>query len=96
MRSPTIPFRTEHEAAGERRRSGPASRGARATARWRERRAQGSLVVPVELFAEEVEALVRTGWLDPRYAAARPRIGRAVADLVEHVVEGLHRAGTRR
>ena len=65
-----------------------ASPGARATARWRRRLAKGSLVVPVELFDHEVEALIRHGFLDRADARARRRIGRAVADLVEQVLSG--------
>ena len=34
---------------------------ARATARWRRRKARGSFVVPVELFDHEVEALIDMG-----------------------------------
>ena len=67
--------------------SDPASAGARATARWRRRKAKGSFVVPVELFNDEVHALVRLGLLPPGDASHRRRIGRAVADLVERVLE---------
>ena len=63
------------------------SAGAMATARWRERKAQGSFMVPVELFKHEVDWLVRRGLVrcdqvDDRYA-----IGDAVARLVEAVVK---------
>ena len=58
-----------------------------ATARWRRRKARGSCVVPVELFDHEVEALIRLGFLGARRLPARRRIGRAVADLVERVLE---------
>ena len=63
------------------------SPGARATARWRRQLAKGLLVVRVELFNHEVEALIHHGFLERADAHARRRIGRAVADLVEHVLK---------
>jgi hypothetical protein len=65
----------------------PRSAAALATARWRRRKTKGSLVVPVELFNDEVQALVRLGLLPAGDASHRRRIGRAVADLVERVLE---------
>lgn len=73
--------------AGEHSRSDPASAGARATARWRRRRARGSLIVPVELFNDEVQVLIRLGLLPSGDASHRRLIGRAAADLVERVLE---------
>ena len=70
-----------------------ASPGARATARWRRRKARGSCVVPVELFDHEVEALIDHRFLERADARARSRIGRAVAKLVEHVLERARRNG---
>jgi hypothetical protein len=64
----------------------PASAGARATARWCKRQARGSFVVPVELFAHEVEALVRCGLLPRARAHDRRWVGHAVARLVERVL----------
>jgi hypothetical protein len=78
------------------RRNDPNSSGARATARWRQRRARGSLVVPVELFGDEVQALVRLGLLPPGDASHRGRIGSAIEDLVERVLERAARTGARR
>ena len=63
------------------------SAGAIATARWRERKAQGSFVVPVELFKHEVEGLVRRGLLRRDQVDDRYAIGVAVAGLVEAVVK---------
>ena len=62
------------------------SAGARATARWRERKANGSIMVPVELFQNEVQELVRRGLLPRDQAHDRPAIGYAVAQLVEAVL----------
>lgn len=62
------------------------SAGAIATARWRERKAQGSFVVPVELFKHEVEGLVRRGLLPRDEADDRYAIGAAVARVIEAVL----------
>ena len=64
-----------------------ASPGARATARWRRRKAQGSFIVPVELFDYEIEVLIRTGYLERAEAGARDRIGLAVSGLVWRVLD---------
>ena len=58
-----------------------------ATRLWRERKAQGSFVVPVELFKHEVEGLVRRGLLRRDQVDDRYAIGVAVAGLVEAVVK---------
>lgn len=49
----------------------------------RERRRRGLIVVPVEIFREEVEGLVRQGLLDPSDADDRWKIGSAVARVLE-------------
>ena len=71
-----------------------ASPGAQATARWRERRRLGSLVVSVELFKSEVEVLVQLDLLPRAQAHDRGWIGLAVERLVERVV--LRRTGSVR
>jgi hypothetical protein len=50
----------------------------------------------VELFNDEVQSLVRLGFLKLGDASHRRRIGRAVADLVERVLERAARPGARR
>jgi hypothetical protein len=45
------------------------------------------VVVSVELFGREIEALIRLGFLERSGASDRDRIGRAVVDLVERVLE---------
>ena len=52
------------------------SSGAQATARWRERRRQGSMVVPVELYEREMEVLVQVGLL-PREQSHDRELDRA-------------------
>ena len=56
---------------------------AAAIRRWRERRAYGSLIVPVELFRYEIEGLVRRGLLTRAQMGDRSEVGYAVAQLVE-------------
>jgi hypothetical protein len=60
---------------------------AAATRRWRERRANGSLIVPVELFQYEIEALARRGLLTRAQMGDRSEVGYAVALLVEQILE---------
>jgi hypothetical protein len=86
-----VPGASRQNAAG----AHPRSPGALATARWRRRKAKGSLIVPVELFNDEVQALVRLGFLPPGDASHRRWIGRAVAGLVERVLERAARPGER-
>lgn len=58
-----------------------------ATARWRERKAIGSFMVPVELFQHEVQGLVRRGLLRRDHVDDRHAIGYAVAQLVERLLK---------
>ena len=78
--------RARDDADGKSSPRNAASPGARATARWRERRARGSFVVPVEVFGHEVEVLVQIGLLPREQAHDRGWIGYAVERLVERVV----------
>jgi hypothetical protein len=64
-----------------------ASARAMATARWRERKAIGSFMVPVEVFQHEVEALVRRGLLQRDQADDRYAVGYAIAQLVERLLK---------
>jgi hypothetical protein len=59
---------------------------AEATRRWRERRAKGSRIVPVELFGYEIEDLVKRGLLAHAKIGDREEVGYAVARLVERVI----------
>jgi hypothetical protein len=62
-------------------------RAAAATRRWRARRANGSTIVPVELFRFEIDDLVRRGLLTRAQMGDRSEVGYAVALLVEQVLE---------
>ena len=77
--------RSRDDADGKSRPRDAASPGARATARWRERRARGSIVAAVEVFGHEVEVLVQLGLLQREQAHDRGWIGYAVERLVERV-----------
>jgi hypothetical protein len=49
-------------------------------------------VVPVEVFDHEADMMIRLGWLDQRDRQHRRRVGRAVADLLERVLDRAARA----
>jgi hypothetical protein len=61
----------------------PNSAAAAATRPWRERRAKGLRVVPVEVFEHEISELIRRRFLKPDEAQDRQLIGRAVACVLE-------------
>ena len=59
------------------------SAAAAATRLWRERRATGLCVVPVEVFEHEIRELIRRRFLKPDEARDRVLIGRAMARVLE-------------
>lgn len=59
------------------------SAAAAATRLWRERRAAGLCVVPVEVFEHEIRELIRRRFLEPYDAEDRVLVGRAVARVLE-------------
>jgi hypothetical protein len=61
----------------------PTSAAAAATRLWRERKADGMRVVPVEVFEHEIRELIRRRFLKPDDAQDRVLIGRAVARVLE-------------
>lgn len=63
--------------------SSPLSPAAERACLARERRRRGLIVVPVEIFREEVGERVRQGRLDPSDADDRWKIGRAVSQVLE-------------
>ena len=76
----------EEDALKPSRRRNPEFAGVQATARWRERRRQGSLVVPVELFEHEVAVLVQVGLLPRAQAHDRGSIGRVIEGMIDRFV----------
>ena len=70
------------------RRSGnPKSPGARATRKWRARKAARVRLVHVDLAETEVDDLVRLGLIDPAKRADNRELNRAVLAMVEDGIE---------
>ena len=63
----------------------PESAAAAATRLWRERQAIGLRVVPVEVFAHEINELICRRFLKRDQAHDRVAIGRAVARVLERL-----------
>ena len=70
-----------------RSRRDPTSAAAAATRRWRERKAEGRRVVPLDMFEQEIQELVRLGYLRGDHAHDPG----AIADALGLVLEAMCR-----
>jgi hypothetical protein len=54
--------------------------------RFRQRRREGALCVPVEIYVDEIEGLLDQGFIGPEHVRDRDAIGAAIANMVTHWV----------
>lgn len=83
----TDPAATDVKAAPVRRRADPKSPGARATRKWRARKAAGVRLVHVDLAEVEIDDLIKLGLIDPAKRTDNREINRAVLAMVEDGIE---------
>ena len=83
----TAPAAADVAAVPVRRRADPKSPGARATRKWRARKAAGVRLVHVDLAEVEIDDLIKLGLIDPAKRTDNRELNRAVLAMVEDGIE---------